>query len=269
MSNRKQNRLTKLRALIDEHVSLHIKDAAEKLDVSEMTVRRDVSENAHLFVYLGGHIVTADKHSRRTPYDLGIATDIREAEKQRACQHCLPLIENQDIIFVDCGTTLIHLIDLLPGDVDITVVCYALNVADRAIRKPNIKLVLVGGEYHAPTASFSGLGAETMFGELAIGAGFFSAAGLDQKLGATCSSFAEAIQKRAAMACTKQKILVMDSAKIGKVHPARYADVEHFDVILTEYGPFNLLDREDGDSSTDNDNITPIEFIGHNHAHKN
>ena len=269
MSNRKQNRLTKLKALIDEHISLHIKDAAEMLDVSEMTVRRDVSENAHLFVYLGGHIVTADKHSRRTPYDLGIAADIRDAEKQRACEHCLPLIKDQDIIFVDCGTTLIHLIDLLPADVDMTVVCYALNVADRAIRKPNIKLVLVGGEYHAPTASFSGLGTDAMFAELAIGAGFFSAAGLDHNLGATCSSFAEAIQKRAAMACTKQKILVIDSAKIGKVHPARYADVEHFDVILTENGPFKLLDREEGDACTDNDNNTSNDFIGRNNAHKN
>lgn len=210
------------------------------LDVSEMTIRRDVRENAEQFEYLGGHIVPADKHFRHTPYDLSIAADVHEAEKKKVCLHCLPYTENQDIIFVDCGTTLVHLIDLLPNDTELTVVCYAMNVADRAVRKPNLKLVLVGGKYHSPTATFSGLESEAIFAKLGITTGFFSAAGLDDTLGATCTNFNETVQKRAALASTQRKILAMDSSKIGKVQPARYASLDEFDVILTEDGPFEF-----------------------------
>lgn len=249
MGNRKQHRLKNLQDLIAERSSLHIKDAAEMLDVSEMTIRRDVRENAEQFEYFGGHIVPADKHLRRTPYDLGIAADVHETEKKRACLHCLPYTENQDIIFVDCGTTLVHLIDLLPNDIELTVICYALNVADRAIRKPKIKLVLVGGEYHSPTASFAGLGAEDMFAKLGITIGFFSAAGLDENLGATCTNFNESVQKRAAIANTKRKILVVDSSKIGKVQPARYANIDEFEAILTEDGPFEFPHAENSPDS--------------------
>jgi DeoR family deoxyribose operon repressor len=240
MDNRKQHRLKNLQNLIAERSSLHIKDAAEMLDVSEMTIRRDVRENAEQFEYLGGHIVPADKHLRRTPYDLGMAADVHEVEKKQACLRCLQYTENQDIIFVDCGTTLVYLIDLLPKDTELTVVCYALNVADRAVRKPNLKLVLVGGEYHSPTATFAGLESEAIFAKLGINTGFFSAAGLDENIGATCTNFNETVQKRAALANTQRKILVMDSSKIGKVTPARYANIDEFDVILTEDGPFEF-----------------------------
>ncbi len=240
MVSRKQRRLDSLTGLIAEHSSLHIKDAAEKLDVSEMTIRRDIRDNADLFDYLGGHIVPANQLSRRTPYDLCLAADLHEQEKRQACHQCLPFAITQNVIFVDCGTTLSHLVDLIPQETEITVVCNALNIADRVVRKPNMKLILMGGEYHAPTSSFHGLDAESMFSRLGISTGFFSAAGVDARLGATCSHHNETKPKQAAMAVAKRRILVVDSSKFGKVLPARYASADEFDLILTEHGPYEF-----------------------------
>lgn len=245
MGSRKQNRLTKLKELISERSSLHIKDAAELLDVSDMTIRRDIREYADQFEHLGGHIVLANQLPHRTPYDLGIAADVHVDEKRDACRQCLPYIEGENIIFVDCGTTLVHLIDLLPVEPDITIVCHALNVADRVVRRANLKLLMVGGEYHPPTSSFFGLGAEAMYSQLGIGTGFFSAAGLDKSLGATCSHLTEIEQKRAAMANTQRKILVLDESKIGKVRPARFAQAREFEMILTEKGRFEFPDANE------------------------
>lgn len=240
MTTRKQQRLATMRAVIAKNRSLHVKAAAELLGVSEMTVRRDIQENAAEFDYLGGHIVLVNDPAHRQPYDLGLAFDRNKSAKRAACEHCLPLIQSADTIFVDCGTTLVHLIDLLPDDLTITVVCYALNVVDRVVRKPNLKLVLIGGEYHAETASFSLLKDDTAFSTLSFNIGFFSAAGLDVTLGASCSSFHEAIQKRAAMDRSLQKILVIDSSKTGQTRAAKFADMREFDQIYTENGPLNL-----------------------------
>ena len=242
MVSRKQNRLDRLAGLISEHSSMHIKDAAEKLNVSEMTVRRDIRDNVDLFNYLGGHIVPANQLSRRTPYDLCLAADLHEQEKRQACHQCLPFAITENVIFVDCGTTLSHLVDLIPQEIEITVVCNALNIADRAVRKPNMTLILMGGEYHAATSSFYGLGAESMFSQLGISTGFFSAAGVDARLGATCSHHNETKPKQAAMAAAKRRILVIDSSKFSKVLPARYASIDEFDLILTERGPYEFPD---------------------------
>lgn len=240
MSERKKTRLAKLRDAVSEHNSLHVKDAAEMLDVSEMTVRRDLRDNPGEFDYFGGHIVLTNGGSSLAPYDLGRATELFESEKKAACKHCLQYIRPKDTIFVDCGTTLVHLVNMLPNDAELTLACFALNIADQAIRKPNIKLVLIGGIYQPATASFSPIQPETSFEGLAFNVGFFTAAGLDRKLGATCMTFREAIQKRAAMSKAHKSILVTDSSKIETVRPACFGQVDEFDFILTEKGVIDL-----------------------------
>lgn len=240
VSERKQRRLAKLREAVTTHKSLHVKDAAELLDVSEMTIRRDLRDNPAEFDYFGGHIVLTDGRSPASQYDLGRATEHFEREKEAASQYCLQFIKPKDTIFVDCGTTLVHLVNMLPSDAELTLACFALNIADRAIRKPNIKLVLIGGVYQPATASFSPMHPEIAFKGLAFNVGFFTATGLDAKLGATCTTFREAIQKRAAMAKSQKSILVTDSSKIGIVRPACFGQTDDFDHVITEDGIINL-----------------------------
>lgn len=240
LRERKKTRLAKLIDAVADNNSLHVKDAAELLDVSEMTVRRDLRDNPHEFDYFGGHIVLANGGSSLPPYDLGRATEVFENEKKAACKHCLPFIKPKDTIFVDCGTTLVHLVNILPNDAELTLVCFALNIADQAIRKPNIKLVLIGGIYQPATTSFSPIQPDNSFEGLAFNVGFFTAAGLDRKLGATCTTFREAMQKRAAMSKSHKSILVTDSSKIDKVRPACFGQIDEFDCIITETGAIDL-----------------------------
>lgn len=240
MSDRKKTRLSKLRQAVIEQNSLHVKDAAELLNVTEMTIRRDLSENPDQFNYYGGHIVLANDAPNMTAYDLDRATELFGKEKQAACKHCLQYIEPKDTIFVDCGTTLSYLVNMLQPDMEVTLVCFALNIADLAIRKPKIKLVLLGGVYQPATASFSPMNPETTFEGLAFNVAFLTATGVDEKLGATCTTFREAIQKRTAMSRTRKSILVADSSKIGVVRPACFGQVEDFDLVITEHGTLDL-----------------------------
>lgn len=236
LSDRKKIRLSKLRQAVIEQNSLHVKDAAELLNVTEMTVRRDLSENPDLFNYYGGHIVLANDGSNMTSYDLDRATEVFSKEKKAACKHCLQYIKAKDTIFVDCGTTLSYLVNMLQPDLEVTLVCFALNIADQAIRKPKIKLVLLGGVYQPATASFSPINPETSFEGLAFNVAFLTATGVDQKIGATCTTFREAIQKRAAISRAQKSILVADTSKTGVVRPACFGKVEDFDLVITEHG---------------------------------
>ena len=240
MISRKNQRIALLSRALAERRVIHLKQAAELMDVSEMTVRRDVSEHPQLFGYLGGHIVPAADIEGDAPYELATAADSHAAAKREACAHALKYIHPDETVFIDCGTTLVHLIDLLPKDFPFTAVCYALNIAERIARRPNISLIMLGGVYHPASASFSGHSGLDTLSSLGINTAFLSAAGLDLKRGATCAHFHEAQIKRKAMSLARSNILVTDSSKIGRLKPAFFAETAAFDAIITETGEMRL-----------------------------
>ena len=238
MAPRNKDRLDQLAALLNERGVMHLRDAAQTLGVSEMTIRRDIAGDAARFAYLGGHIMPSAKVEPEQPYELSRQADRHAAAKREACRHALSHVHADDTIFVDCGTTLSHLIDLVPDSLPLTVVCYALNIAERLARAPNMRLILLGGLFHPETASFSGPQGLDTLDRVGINAAFLSAAGLDEGRGATCAHFHEVAVKQKAMAIAQKNLLVIDNSKIGRVKPAFFARADAFDVIYTEDGPW-------------------------------
>ena len=236
MAPRNKDRLDQLAALLNEKGVMHLKDAARELGVSEMTVRRDIANETARFAYLGGHIMPAEKMEPEQPYQLALQADRHAAAKREACRFALGPIHAEDTIFVDCGTTLQHLIDLIPQSMPLTIVCYALNIAERLSSAANIRLILLGGLYHPETASFSGPQGLDTLDRVGINTAFLSAAGLDSVRGATCAHFHEVAVKQKAIATAQKNLLVIDNSKLGRVKPAFFANADVFDVIYTEDG---------------------------------
>lgn len=236
MTNRKATRILSLAEALATRRVLHLKDAAALLGVSEMTVRRDIADNPALFGYLGGHIVPAADIEGEAPYELARAADSHAAAKREACAHAARYIRPDETIFIDCGTTLEYLVNLIPEKHSITAVCYALNIAQQLARRPNVRLILLGGVYHPSSASFSGgAGLETL-DQLGINVAFLSAAGVDLGRGASCVHFHEVPIKQKAMSLARENYLVVDRSKIGKLKPAFFAPMGAFRSVITEEG---------------------------------
>ena len=236
MAARKIDRIAALaEALATERV-LHVRQAAELLKVSEMTVRRDVADNPAAFQFLGGHIMLAGERDGEAPYELGVAANRNASEKRAACRHAIGLVAPGDTVFIDCGTTLVHLVELMPERADVTVVCCAMNVAERLARRPDIRMIMLGGVYYPATASFSGApGLETL-DQLGINTAFLSAAGVDPARGATCAHFHEVPVKQKVIALAQRRHLVADESKIGVQRPAFFAPMSVFELLITETG---------------------------------
>lgn len=171
-----------------------------------------------------------------SPYEVRRAADSHAGAKRQACQHAVSLIRPDDTIFVDCGSTLLHLVDLLPPGMPLTAVCYALNTAERLSRNEALRLIVLGGIYHPASASLEGPQGLDLLGQIGINLAILSAAGLDGERGATCIHFHEAAVKKAVMARAQTNVLVIDQSKIGKVKPAFFAPVSAFSKIVTEQG---------------------------------
>ncbi|HET6160781.1 MAG TPA: DeoR/GlpR family DNA-binding transcription regulator [Dongiaceae bacterium] len=235
MTVRKAKRIITLVNALAERRVMHLNQAAQLLGVSAMTVRRDIAEHPDQFTYLGGHIMSPAQIEGTAPYEIATAADSHAAAKRDACLHAAGHIRPDATIFIDCGTTLVHLVDLIPESYQITAICYALNVAERLARKRNVTLAMLGGVYYPASASFSGDNLEIL-GKYGINTAFLSAAGVDAERGASCAHFHEAEVKQRVLALARESYLVVDSSKIGKLQRANFAPMSAFKAIITEHG---------------------------------
>jgi DeoR family deoxyribose operon repressor len=240
-SKRKVERLALIEQRLAQKGVLRLRDAAALLGVSEMTVRRTLAAHGERFSYYGGYILPAASPEGASAFDLQQDAGSNAESKARACEHALAFIQPDDTIFIDCGTTLDNLARLIPSDLTLTVICYSLNVANWLAKKPKVQMILLGGQYHQASSSFSGL--DAVFGvggdglsRYGVHKAFISAGGVDIKRGVTCSYMHEAVVKKQVMAVARKNYLVFDESKFNRVRPALFAKVDAFDAMVTENG---------------------------------
>ncbi|WP_448953289.1 DeoR family transcriptional regulator [Labrys neptuniae] len=236
MTVRKAKRITDLTGALAERRVMHLRDAAQLLGVSEMTVRRDIARHPGQFAYLGGHILAAAQIETDIPYELATAADSHALAKRDACAHAARHVRPGDTVFIDCGTTLAYLVEMIPESFQYTAVCYALNIAEKLARRPNVSIMMLGGLYHPASASFSGSYNADILANIGINVAFLSAAGVDAERGVTCEHFHEAEIKQKVIAVARESYLVVDSSKLGKLRRAYFAPIQAFKAIITEHG---------------------------------
>jgi DeoR family deoxyribose operon repressor len=228
-ADRRASRVNALADALSGNGVLHLREAASLLGVSEMTVRRDIAGLPGRFGYLGGYIVPRAEGPYVMAQEQGIHSSAKDAIGARAAA----LVEEDDTVFIDCGTTTPHLLRHLPPDLGITVVCYALNIAAPLAANPNVRLILLGGLYNPSSASFAVEEGLATLERIGINKAFLSAGGVHPERGVSCSNFHEVAVKQAALRLAVVRCLLVDGSKLGKLRPAFFADLSAFDTLIT------------------------------------
>ena len=103
METRREERIGQLLQELKRSDKLHLKDAAALLGVSEMTIRRDLNNHSAPVVLLGGYIVLEPRSASH--YLLSDQKSRLVEEKRRAAKLAATLVEPDQTLFFDCGTT--------------------------------------------------------------------------------------------------------------------------------------------------------------------
>jgi len=230
-------RLEKIRDYLRQKKSATIMELADLLAVSHMTIRRDLtslSHNDRLKLIHGGVVFREDDPELKDKYSLTEARiDMQEAKK-RIARKAAALIESGDSVIIDAGSTGELIATYLPEDFPLTVICYALNIASIVAAKPNCSLIVTGGYYHHSSMVLESNEGLSLLKQNRANKTFITASGVNIKLGVTCSNFFERTTKQAALKSANTKILVADSSKFGLIKTGHFADVEEFDIIITD-----------------------------------
>ena len=218
-----------------------IAELSEQLGISQMTVRRTLLklEERRMIRLVHGGVVLEPAGSvteKMVSYSLVEEGVLQRDEKMRIGLKAASLIEPNDIIVIDSGTTTEYLAKFIPDDTSITILCYTLNVLFEVYKRKNCKIIFAGGSYHDNTMMFESAEALSQIKNLRATKAFMGATGVSSELGLTCSNSYEPEVKRAVINSSQTKIFLVDSSKFDRICPYYFSGIEEIDTLITDSG---------------------------------
>ena len=138
--------------LVQERESITVTELRELLDASESTIRRDITaldREGKLTKVFGGAIAIPTAQMVKKELSVTQKQSLQAAEKQMIAQYAAALIEPDDCVYLDAGTTTGWMIDFI-REAGATYVTNALSHAKKLSDK-GFRVILIGGEPKSAT----------------------------------------------------------------------------------------------------------------------
>ncbi len=207
-------------------------DLALRFGVSDDTVRRDLRDLARAGacrrVYGGAVAAAPDRGPVR------LRAKIAPEIKARLAAVAVRLIEPDQLVYIDAGSTNIAIASAIPPGLRVTVATNAIGVAAALADHPAVRLIVLGGAFDAATGAC--LGAETLRAIDRLGADlvFLGACALDVSAGVTAFDAGDAEVKRAMVARSRAVAVAATADKLGTAASYRVAPAPAITHLVTE-----------------------------------
>lgn len=227
---RKQYLLKKLQ--IDGSIS--ITDLAEELNVSSMTIRRDLkalSENGLVTLGHGGAVLN---NGSLFEFNTAIKQEIKADEKLRIAQKCLEFVNEGDSIYLDAGTTVSKIAGLLSRQKNIIILTHSLLVANKTANFKNVKVIMCPGELRRDSMAYMGPLTDEFIKQFRIDTLFLGVEGIDLVNGVSVPDIVDGVTKKNLISNARKVVCVADSSKFNSSLFYRIAPLTEIDVIITD-----------------------------------
>jgi len=252
----KQERQKQILSLVEEYTYLTIAQLAQKMDVSEMTIRRDVTEmdkGEKLIKLYGG--VQKSENSRRERKVLTTEEKYPEniVPKTYIGKIVNSIVKDNMTIFVGAGTTMLHALPEIQAK-NLCIITSSLLAFNYLKDHTNHRVILTGGEFYPVTDEFFGTIAKQALENINIDIAFGATNGVYGN-SATASRMDLGDMNVAAFSKSRIKCLLADSSKLGVADTYSFFHLENLDYLITdneitdaqkaEYGKFVTILSEE------------------------
>ncbi|HML37119.1 MAG TPA: DeoR/GlpR family DNA-binding transcription regulator [Bacillota bacterium] len=232
----RSKRISDIEDYIYENKTVTLDQLCRVFDVSKNTIRRDLKEiiSGGNFKKIYGGVTVKDNKDMLPFSERNIANlDVKKKIAAKASE----LVEDSDVIFIDSGTTTIHMIDYIKERKNLTVITNNLEVMIRVIPYENIKLISLSGELDRNTLSFTGDTASSVLKSYNISKSFMASAGVSIDGGVTNSSTKEYDIKSTAVKRSNRVYLLTSADKFNTVAIMTYCTMDKLTGIITDGEP--------------------------------
>jgi DeoR/GlpR family transcriptional regulator of sugar metabolism len=209
-------------------------ELAGSLDVSEMTVRRDVARLEHegrLRRVHGG--ITILPREALSPSAFGDRAADMRMHKQWIAQAAVGLIERGATIGLDAGTTTYELALIMPEHLNLTVATHSLPALTAFVSRKGVRVIGLGGQLQPATQDFVGLATQAAIADLSLSVLFLAGRGITKR-GLFCANDHEALVKRKLLEVADRVVLLADSSKCRSAAMVRVCQLEDIDCMVTD-----------------------------------
>ena len=230
---------------IEQRGSVTVIELAETLNVSEMTIRRDLNEleNIGLIRRTHGGAVNARGRSYEPP--LILRSDNNKTVKSLMGRYASEMVADGDSVSLDVGSTIFEVAANLKETHNITLITPSIPIATLFFDRSDIRLILPGGIVRPGEMSMVGDFARKNLELMFVDRLFLGVGAIDSQAELTEYNLDDAAVKQVMIKNAKEIILVADSSKFEKTAFSFVAPLKVIHHLVTNEKPpkalFNAL----------------------------
>jgi len=230
-----KERINEIIEFLKLNQSVTVSKLAEKFNVSEVTIRKDLTilENDDLIERSYGGAIWKN-HSISTEINNKVKMVTQLDEKIKVTKNAISEIDDGDVIYLDAGTTNNVLCDYLNRFASLTILTNDLQIAIKVSELNAFRIIFIGGEVsNISQASVDYMAAKNL-AEYNIDLAIIGCDSFSIRDGACTTSVDKATIKQTAMKIASRNILVTTSDKFYRRGLVKFSMLSSFDKIFTD-----------------------------------
>ena len=232
----KEERWQAILALLAEQGRLRVNHLAERLGVSEATVRRDLEamQARGLLQRTHGGAVLPPPAAFEVSFDESQTRAL--AEKRAIGRRAAALVADGDAIIIESGSTTLEFARSLGQVRRLTVLTNSLAIARELSASEEIEVMILGGTLRRQSASLVGPWVSAILRDMRVDKAFVGVNGLSADFGLSAPNPFTAESRRAMLAAARQCIALTDHSKLCVESLYRVAPLNALDILVTDAG---------------------------------
>lgn len=217
--------------MLKENNVVKLQEIREQTNCSESSARRDLQllEEKGLLVRVHGGAKI--KHSLQRELDMSGKASKNTTQKEVIAKAAAKLVEAEDVIYLDAGTTTLAMIPYL-NKPELTVVTNGVMHAS-LLADQNVRTILVGGELKNTTKAIIGVKAVSSLTQFRFNKAFLGINGIHPRYGFTTPDPNEAAVKTAALEQSEECFVLADPSKFDNVSFVKVAELSQATIITS------------------------------------
>ena len=229
-------RLQRICDMVNEHGAVRVAELSRLLDVSEVTVRRDLellTKEKRLQRTHGGAIAVHPVGEEITAPEL-IRSQKHADEKRRIAQVAYDMISDKDTVFLDGSSTVNELARIIAqqNDKRLYIITPSLAILFAMKDCTNVSVIMLGGEVNYHLGHVEGTLAAESIRNMRADKCFIGINGIDQSFGFSFPRLTEIDLKCGMMNASRLSIVLADHSKFGRIYMARLS--RRCDYVITD-----------------------------------
>lgn len=220
--------------ILEENNTVTVTDLVNRLNTSESTIRRDLNyldKNNKLKKIHGGAKSLKTVYETQD-YEVAVRQELNIQEKIRIAKFASGLIEENDCVYLDAGTTTELMIDYIT-EKNAVYITNGIVHAKKLIHK-NLNVYIIGGELKLSTEAIVGIEAVDSLKKYNFTKGFFGTNGVHKEAGFTTPDIQEALVKREAFNKSREGFILADPSKFDHISAITFSDINKGVIITTK-----------------------------------